>query len=120
MFLPALLLLLVTGPAFAPKDEHGRVTRNGGLAFLAISCIYFGLYLWVVEAFGSSAGKRLMAIRVVRAGDWRRPGVVIGFVRTVAKAVTLVTLGVGFVVMLRDPERRALDDRLAGTRVIEL
>ena len=67
----------------------------------------------------SSAGKRLIAIRVIRAGDWRRPGVVIGFVRTVAKAVTVVTLGVGFVAMLRDPEGRALEDRVAGTRVIE-
>jgi uncharacterized RDD family membrane protein YckC len=35
------------------------------------------------------------------------------------EAMTIATLGVGYIVLVLDPERRALHDRIAGTHVVE-
>jgi uncharacterized RDD family membrane protein YckC len=40
--------------------------------------------------------------------------------RTLMSAVSLLAVGTGFIPVLLDPDRRALHDRLAGTRVVEL
>ena len=40
--------------------------------------------------------------------------------RTVVSAISLLALGAGFIPALIDPEHRALHDRVARTRVVEL
>ena len=117
--LSILLLVYLSTAQFAPTDDRGFVTRNGQIVFAAIGGAYFLLYLWFVEATGASVGKLLMSIRVVRAGDWRSPGLIRGLLRLGGKLLSVATLGLGFVIMLRDAEGRTLEDRLAGTRVIE-
>lgn len=77
------------------------------------------LGLWYLEAWGRTFGQRLMGIHTVHARTWRNPGPIAGLARLLAKVLTIATLGLGFVVVLSDPERRALHDRIAGTRVIE-
>jgi uncharacterized RDD family membrane protein YckC len=39
--------------------------------------------------------------------------------RTLAGAVSVITLGLAFLPALITPDRRALHDRVAGTRVVE-
>jgi uncharacterized RDD family membrane protein YckC len=87
------------------------------LAFLGIvKASYFCAFTLVG---GQTVGKMAAGIRVVsdseRAVD---PGCAVR--RTMAGAISLLTLGAGFLPVFFGPDRRALHDRLAGTRVIHL
>jgi uncharacterized RDD family membrane protein YckC len=50
--------------------------------------------------------------------DGRRPGTKRGLVRTLAFPLSFILLGLGFVSILFDHDRRALHDLIAGTAVI--
>ncbi len=121
LLLPFLLLTVLPGfsSPLVPTDAHGHVTPRAMFVLRCVSAAYFTAYLWMCEALGSSFGKQFTGIRVVRASNWRRPGIFIGLIRGFAKVVTVATFGLGFVVMVWDSEGRTLHDRLAGTRVIE-
>jgi uncharacterized RDD family membrane protein YckC len=103
---------------FAPTHENGRPTAGAEFAFRLVIYGLGAAYLFYGELFGEAVGKRMVGIRVVQAETWRRPGLLVAAIRIAAKAVTVATFGVGYAMVLSDPERRALHDRLAGTRVI--
>ena len=66
---------------------------------------------------GATPGKRLMGLRVERAD-----GMPLGYsgaaVRCLAELVTSMTLGFGYLMIAFNPEKRALHDRIAKTRVV--
>jgi len=70
---------------------------------------------------GQTPGKMTAGIRVVADGaDGTIPAVGQAAVRALVSLVTLGTAGLGFLPGLVSHDRRALHDRLAGTRVIRL
>jgi uncharacterized RDD family membrane protein YckC len=86
------------------------------LAFLALLKVsYFGAF---TAACGQTIGKMAAHIRVVSEGAPLDPGRAVR--RTIMSAVSLGALGAGFIPALLDPEHRALHDRVARTRVVEL
>jgi uncharacterized RDD family membrane protein YckC len=86
------------------------------LAFLALLKVsYFGAF---TAACGQTIGKMAAHIRVVSDDAPLDPGRAIR--RTLISAVSLGALGAGFIPALVDPDHRALHDRVARTRVVEL
>jgi len=86
------------------------------LVFLVLlKLAYFGAF---TAACGQTIGKMAVHIRVI--GDDERLDPARAVRRTLMAAVSLITFGAGFIPAFLDPERRALHDRVARTRVVEL
>jgi uncharacterized RDD family membrane protein YckC len=85
------------------------------VGFLAI---LNGGYLTVfIAAAGQTIGKMLTGVRVTR-DDGQRVDIAGAVLRTVGCAVSLLTLGFGYLPAFFAADRRALQDRIAGTQVV--
>lgn len=97
--------------------------RATGEAFLMMGVVAGALLavlsLFVLPAFrGQTLGKWATGLRIEQ-----RDGEPVNFVRafvrhTIGYAISLLTLGLGFLIAIFDPEGRALHDRIAGTIVV--
>lgn len=86
------------------------------LAFLGLLKLsYFAAF---TAACGQTIGKMAMRIRVIADDATLDPARAAR--RTLVSAVSLLAVGTGFIPVLIDPDRRALHDRLAGTRVVSI
>jgi uncharacterized RDD family membrane protein YckC len=86
----------------------------GGLVFFGWEFIYFS-YQWAVS--GKTLGMALFGVQVVtREGGPITPRQAV--LRTIGLGLTLLTLGIGFLGIIFQRERRALDDFVAGTAVV--
>jgi uncharacterized RDD family membrane protein YckC len=86
------------------------------LAFLfLLKLAYFGAF---TAACGQTIGKMAARIRVVANDATLDPARAIK--RTLVGAVSVLAFGAGFIPALLDPDRRALHDRVARTRVVAL
>jgi uncharacterized RDD family membrane protein YckC len=89
-------------------------------AFLAAIAwaVVFGFYFVLFwSTTGQTPGMRTMGLRVIDARGGH-PGFVRSCVRVVGLALAIIPLGAGFVPVLIDDRRRALQDFLASTAVI--
>jgi uncharacterized RDD family membrane protein YckC len=91
--------------------EHRIITIVG---FVVWAIIYFA-HPW--SSSGKTLGMAIVGLRVVRTD-----GSPVSFGRAVVRILTLplslVFLGIGLLIMLVQPERRALHDLIAGTAVV--
>ncbi|HEY1278404.1 MAG TPA: RDD family protein [Acidimicrobiales bacterium] len=91
--------------------DHRIIT----IAWFALWAIVYFAHPWATS--GRSLGMAIVGLRVVRAD-----GTPVSFGRAVVRIVTLplslIFLGIGFLIMLVQPERRALHDLIAGTAVV--
>lgn len=105
---------------FAVKlvSSHSFTLTNhplaGGIAFFVWEFIYFS-YQWAVS--GKTLGMAIFGVQVVtRQGGPITSGQAV--LRTIGLGLTLLTLGIGFLGIIFQRERRALDDFVAGTAVV--
>jgi uncharacterized RDD family membrane protein YckC len=85
------------------------------IAFLAI---LNGGYLAVfIAAAGQTIGKMVTGVRVI-GDDGQRVSIAAAVMRTAGCAGSLLTLGLGYLPAFVATDRRALQDRIAGTRVV--
>ncbi len=89
------------------------VPMIGFLVLLKLS--YFGAF---TAACGQTIGKMAAHIRVM--GDDAPLDPARAIRRTMMSSVSLLALGAGFIPAIVDPDHRALHDRMARTRVVEL
>jgi uncharacterized RDD family membrane protein YckC len=87
------------------------LTAAGCLAFSSAYLVGF----WVLV--GHTPGMRLMGIVVTGSGG-EPLTLVCGLRRLAGFAMTILTLGIGFLYVLLDDRRRALQDLVAGTVVV--
>jgi len=101
---------LVTGQTYN-LSKHPLVA---GLTWLIWEFIYFA-YQWAVS--GKTLGMAIFGLQVVT-----KEGAPIGgraaALRTIGLGITLLTLGIGFLGIVYQRERRALNDFVAGTAVV--
>ncbi len=88
-----------------------------GLIFFINISISIGYYVFFVGRFGATPGKMACGLRIVRAG-----GAPLGYGlaagRFFAEFVSMLTLYIGYIMIAFDDEKRALHDRICGTRVV--
>ena len=114
----ALFVGLVVGVGLSligVPETVGKVLAVIG-AVLAVCWIgtYF-VFFW--STTGQTPGSRALGIRVVHAQTGQPVGVWRAVVRLVTLPLSAVLLCAGFLLILVEPRRRALHDRLAGTVV---
>lgn len=98
--------------------EFARVTSLPFLPLLAfLALLDGGYFIGFTVASGQTIGKMTTGIQVVSESA-RKVSLGAAILRAVGILVTVLSIGVGYLPALFGRERRALHDRLAGTRVI--
>jgi uncharacterized RDD family membrane protein YckC len=106
-----LLAILLWGRGVQDSELHQAATA----AFpLAAGGAYVTLAHWL---WGQTAGKMLLGLRV-EARDEHPPALGRAALRTLVVVLSFALAGLPFLVALLRPDRRALHDLLAGTRVV--
>jgi uncharacterized RDD family membrane protein YckC len=88
--------------------------RFAGFFYLLLTYLYF---IFFFSTTGQTVGKAVMGLRVVTT-DGRRMGVKRSFIRTLAYAISLAPLGLGFIWVLGEDRRKAWHDKIARTYVL--
>jgi uncharacterized RDD family membrane protein YckC len=106
--LDAILIMIVVQVLDVRHDE----ARIGFLLALA-----YHVTFWTLK--GTTLGGIICQLRLVRTD-----GSLVGFPEALVRGLTgifsLMVLGIGFLWILRDPERQAWHDRVAGTYVVKV
>lgn len=121
MFLAGGAFTVVSGALGSALRAAGAANDGGsgrGVMFGAAAVAWLFVYWWASTAVtGHTPGMALVGLRVVtRSGapmSGRR-----AFLRVVMLPLSVGLFGVGLLVMLVDPERRALHDMVAGSTVV--
>ena len=91
-----------------------RITRDNAI-FLMLLAYHIGFWTWK----GTTVGGIICQLRVVRI-DGTPLRFVDALVRGLSAIFSLVVVGLGFLWILRDPERQAWHDKIAGTYVVKV
>ena len=104
--------------AMRGQPGAGMIALQLGILALQLA-VNFGYVVFFLGRFGATLGKMALRLRVVHAD-----GSAIGYGKAVgryfAEMVSGLTLGIGYLMAGFDPERRALHDRIASTRVVRV
>lgn len=92
------------------------ISVDAAWVFPILPVVWF-LHTWEGNARGQSEGKITMKLRV-QALSGATPGLWPGLRRTMGQFAIGLTLGIGYLWVLTNHERRGLHDILAGTRVV--
>lgn len=107
-FLCSVVAALIVGG----QAQLGKIV----LVTLAVEFVYFALSEGM---FGTTLGKRLFGLRVVRVADGRPCGPFAAVVRTVLRLVDNILFSIpGITAIVRSPRRQRLGDRAAKTLVV--
>ncbi|MFA5138727.1 MAG: RDD family protein [Elusimicrobiota bacterium] len=110
------LVGVVVGFFGAGADLTGILGTLGLLGVWAANACY---YVLLTRSGSQTLGKRLMRLKVVSMDgsgvDGRH-----AFFRWLGYHVSYITLGIGYFVSAFSPEKRALHDHIAGTRVVRI
>lgn len=113
VFFASFAMGLIAGVTGAQPTGAALLGGIIGLVVPMLYCVSF----WVKK--GATPGKMMLGIRVVRADGGELTGGQ-SFVRYLGYIPSSLVLGLGYLWMLFDPEKRCWHDILAGTRVIRV
>ena len=88
---------------------------SAAFSLYSLFCIFYYVYFW--GARGATPGKSLLGLTVVTDSGETPIGYGRAFLRLVGYGASSLLLGLGFLLIAFSPDRRALHDRIAGTRV---
>ena len=91
------------------------VVALSGVVGLVVVAYFIGLWAWRGQTLGQMAGH----IKVVRQ-DGNPMDLATAVLRFIGYVVCVLTLGIGFLMITWDKQKRGLHDRLAGTYVVPL
>lgn len=97
------------------QDPSGTAIALGAALWSVAGALYLGIF-WALA--GQTLGMRFLQIRLDVDGD-KRIGARRAIRRLIGSALSVLTLGAGFAMIVFDGRRRSLADRVAGTEVIE-
>lgn len=127
-----IIVLAVVGGSFVIAAEAAMGGSNDQLLpsvttlldlsipyFLVLFSLFFGYFTLFHFLAGQTPGKMLAGLRVETIGgdalDFPQ-----AFLHTVGGLLQLLPAGLGYLSVLANPQRRGWNDRLAGTRVVNL
>ncbi len=114
-------------PLTGPEAGIGKFENTSQLgtfltiqaAFVLVSLILaFAYEVFFVGRFGGTPGKLLLRMRIVRS-DFSRLTYGRAAIRFFGKMLSDLTMYIGYLMVAFDPQRRALHDYIADTRVIK-
>ncbi len=111
------LVLIVVFPEWAAEGKTTSGLNVNQVMFIVAVTTFLAYNIAMLARWGYTIGKRAFRLRVVRP-DGTAPGPWRILFRTLAWMATLVTLGLLFFLLLRDPMNRGLHDKLADTLVV--
>ncbi len=104
------------------NPEDPNILSTVLLLYGSLLAIQFGstalYYTWMVGTYGATVGKMACGLRISTPSG--KPGYGRAFGRYAAELVSGMTLGIGYLMVAFDPERRALHDRMCNTWVINV
>ncbi|MDX2494582.1 MAG: RDD family protein [Desulfuromusa sp.] len=129
-FICDVILLAVVGISFVVAAEAAMSAGETRLLpsletlidlsvpyFLVLFFLAFGYFTLFHFLAGQTPGKMLAGLRV-ETTEGEPLAFAQAFLRSVGGLLQLLPAGLGYLVMLTNPERRGWNDRLAGTRVV--
>ncbi len=131
-FIYDLILLSIVGISFVVAAEAAMSTGEIGLFpsletllnlsvpyFLVLFFLAFGYFTLFHFLVGQTPGKMLTGLRV-ETTEGEPLAFAQAFLRSVGGLFQLLPVGLGYLMVLSNSERRGWNDRLAGTRVVNL
>jgi uncharacterized RDD family membrane protein YckC len=115
VFLVGSALISLVGSLFGKLRPEWLVGTLVGGGWLIVVTVYFVAF-W--STTGQTPGMRLMRLRVARGSGRGGLGVFRSIVRLIGLALAIIPLFAGFLPVLFDRRRRALQDFIAGTLVV--
>jgi uncharacterized RDD family membrane protein YckC len=103
---------------FEDFPELGTYLTLQAVFVLVSVALAIGYEVFFVGRFAGTPGKLLLGVRVVRS-DFSRVTYWRATVRVFGRMLSDLTLYIGYLMVLFDPQRRALHDYIADTRVIK-
>lgn len=92
----------------------------GSLSMILNLALSIAYYVWYQNKNGQTIGKKAMNIKVVTY-EGKTPTMFAFFLRDiVGKIVSTITLFIGYLMVLWDPKKQSLHDKIAGTYVIRV
>ena len=116
-----LFFIFITIPVSLTFGSVMLSTGTGQLNWVNVTFGYvlpFILTLWFWQKFLGTPGKMLMGIQIVDFNTGRRAGIIKSTVRYFAYLVSIIPLGLGFLWVAFDKNKRGFHDHLSGTAVI--
>ncbi|MGH2987842.1 MAG: RDD family protein [Solirubrobacterales bacterium] len=111
----ALFGLTIGGVLGDDEGTSGWQIAVGAGLWISAGAIYLGFF-WALS--GQTPGMRFLSIRLDVDGR-RHVGTRRAVRRLLGTALSILSFGIGFLMVLFDDRRRSLADRIAGTEVIE-
>jgi predicted Zn finger-like uncharacterized protein len=111
-----VLSFLIALPIARPNDPS-TVLIASALSTLANFAFAIGMTTWFLGRFGATPGKMAFGLVVVHP-DGRSISYGRAFGRYFAELLSSITLGIGYLMVAFDDEKRALHDRICDTRVV--
>jgi uncharacterized RDD family membrane protein YckC len=115
---PATLMNTPVPPGSNPFDTLGPALARAGWAILVSTFFSMTYSAWFIGALGATPGLMALGLKVVRPD-----GSPIGYGRAVARyfaaMLSGMILGIGYLLVAFDSEKRALHDMICDTRVIQ-
>lgn len=112
-FFIGLVVGIAVGSTKSPQASLIAALIGMGIGIL-VNAIYCTVF---VGAFGATPGKMAAKIRIVNV-DGSKVSYGKACARYFAEILSSLTLGIGYIMAAFDDEKRALHDRICGTRVI--
>ena len=103
------------GGVIGDDEVSGGAIAAAALLWSGAGTLYLTTF-WALA--GQTPGMRFLSIRLDVNGA-KRIGARRAFRRLIGTVLSVLTLGIGFLLTVFDPRRRSLADRMAGTEVIE-
>jgi uncharacterized RDD family membrane protein YckC len=114
-----VLLSLFLGVSLT--QNLGRAQASSNLASVMVTLLSMGLALAYdvicVGTWGATPGKMACKLRIVTA-QGEKLSYIHALARCISKLISLFTCLIGFIIAAFDAEKRALHDRICGTRVL--
>lgn len=121
-FAVSSILGLTMGPRVSPvpgEISYTSFTALLGVSFLINLAIALAYQVFFLTRNGATPGKMVLGLKVIRAdGGPISPGLAIG--RYLSYILDALILGIGYLMVAFDKEKRALHDHICGTRVIRV
>ena len=119
-YFPEAMAITAKGPGYQAKPEELILLLRFMGAVFAIGAVWAVVYdAFFMLRFAATPGKLLCGLRVVQT-DGRPLGLTRIVIRTLTKGLAgIPTLGIGFLVVAFDEQKRGLHDFFSGTRVVK-